>query len=107
MRPWSIPGQVGGAAALVAMLLLSGPGVRLVHADEMTSGQVPAPVCEAGEEPDPAALQSALARLAQQEPRADAPEVIVLDNSGYNYETRAQGDVDALVGDLMRVRTEP
>lgn len=91
-----------GAAVLAAaaLLLLSGPGVKLVRADDaLTSSEPAAAACEA----PPAAPDAAA------EPRHPAPgrhEVIPLNNQGYNYGPYQERDLKAVKRALQELQTD-
>ena len=91
MRRFSRTTTILGGLALVAMLALSSPGVRIVRAsDDVAAEAGEGAVCEAGSVRDAnnvtAYLQEMQRRQAEQEiaPRSD-DETIVLNNRGFNY----------------------
>jgi hypothetical protein len=92
MRRFSRTTTILGGLALVAMLALSSPGVRIARAaDDVAVETGEAAVCEAGNvrgaDDVTAYLQEMQRRQAEQEvaPRSD-DETIVLNNRGFNYE---------------------
>ena len=92
MRRFSRTTTILGGLALVAMLALSSPGVRIVRAaDDVAAEAGEGAVCEAGSVRDAnnvtAYLQEMQRRQAEQEiaPRSD-DETIVLNNRGFNYD---------------------
>lgn len=99
MRP-SI--EIAGALALGATLLLSGPGVTVVRAEEpLASALPPGPTCSAapqGGGVDAEALDRMLEKMRAEAP-ADPP-ALVLNTRGYGYNP---GDaLDRVRQDLLR-----
>ncbi len=98
--------EIAGMLALAATLLLSGPGVRAVRAQEsLVSAAPPAPSCSA--DPDAGgielvALNQQLRRLREQ--AAPAEPAIVLNTRGYGY-TPGDG-LEKIRDELMRVERE-
>jgi hypothetical protein len=91
MRRFSKTPTILGGLALVAMLALSSPGVRIARAaDDVAAEAGEGEVCEAGSvrgaNDVTAYLQEMQRRQAEQEiaPRSD-DETIVLNNRGFNY----------------------
>lgn len=102
MRP-SI--EIAGVLALGATLLLSGPGVTVVRAEEpLVSALPPGPACSAAPEGgvDLGVLDRQLERLRAEAP-ADSPS-LALNTRGYGYNP---GDaLDHVREDLLRVERE-
>jgi hypothetical protein len=92
MRRFSRTTTILGGMALVAMLALSSPGVRIARADEDVAAEADeAVVCESGSvrgaNDVTAYLQDMQRRQAEHDsaPRSD-DETIVLNNRGFNYD---------------------
>ena len=103
MRP-SI--EIAGALALGATLLLSGPGVTVVRAEEPLVSALPSgPACSAAPEGggvDLEALDRMLEKLRAEAP-ADQP-TLVLNTRGYGYHP---GDaLDRVRQDLLRAQRD-
>jgi hypothetical protein len=103
MRP-SI--EIAGVLALGATLLLSGPGVTVVRAEEsLVSEAPPGPACSAAPEGagvDLEALSRQLEKLRAEAP-ADSPS-LVLNTRGYGYNP---GDaLERVRQDLLRVERD-
>ena len=101
-----------GCLALAATLLLTGPGVEIVSADEVAAPRVPStengPAC--GETADAengaryAALLEALQREQATQDMSHPGQPIPLNNRGYNYGPRP--GLDSIQQQLKRVRSE-
>lgn len=101
--------SLAGAMALVVIVSLSGPGVKLVHAEEpLAAPAPPAPVCSADPAaPDPIPLDEALIQHLQRL-RSKAPadqRVVVLDTRGYGYDVTGT-DLESIRRELMRIQRE-
>ena len=112
MRARMRPRILVGCFALAATLLLTGPGVEIVSADEVATPRVPitrhGPVC--GEPADAekgsryAALLEALQREQAAQDMSHAGQPIPLNNRGYNYGPRP--GLDSIQQQLQRVHSE-
>jgi len=81
--------MVAGFALVLAMLALSTPGVRVVHADdavaEVTAVDArPGPSCQAGSIAKPSTVVIELPRIAAEAQDPDSIP-IALNTAGYNY----------------------
>jgi hypothetical protein len=95
--------------ALVATLLMSGPGVTVVRAEgPLASSLPPAPVCSAdGPAPESAQLDALSQRLQELRSRAAKGEpVVVLNTRGYGYGVAPGSDLDSIRRELIRVQRE-
>ncbi len=93
-----------GGVALVAMLILSSPGVTIVHAEEEQASRVatpPGPVCEAGAEAGYNARRSYSADIsglvAMQAARGGSG-VVPLETGGYGYGEEPAADARDTLG---------
>ena len=110
MRPsWKI-GNLAGTGALVATLLLSGPGVSVVRAQEgqLVSAVPAGPVCSADapvlDEAQLGELERRLQQLRAKPPSGEP--VVVLNTRGYGYAPTGQADLESIRHELMRIQRE-
>jgi hypothetical protein len=100
MRPGSTAKTAAGVLALVGMLALSSPGVRVARAGDGdaaspevspvdVSGGDAAGVCRVGDEPKPrvdrSALSAQIAERLRAEMQSSGEPPILLNSRGYNY----------------------
>jgi hypothetical protein len=101
--------DLAGLGALLAMLLLSGPGVEIVRADGPPTSAAPAgPVCSAAAPAfDDAQLRELERRLEELRARAPGGEpATALNTRGYGYAVGPEADLDAIRRDLTRIQRE-
>ena len=110
MRPSWNAGNLAGVGALVATLLLSGPGVSVVRAQEgpLVSAAPSGPVCSANAPLLDSAQQGELERRLEQL-RAKVPSgepVVVLNTRGYGYDAESRADLASIRNELIRIQRE-
>lgn len=105
---WGAAWNASGALALVTTLLLSGPGVTIVRAQEtaLASPAPPAPVCSV-DAPADAELDARGRRVLRMRTKpAPAEPVVVLNTRGYGYGPAPEGDLESIRRELSRVQRE-
>lgn len=107
MQSWHVAKEAGGCLTLLCALLLSGPGMRAVRAEEDAQGSAPVavhgPACRADTPiASLAAVQSVVERLRREAPsREQRAQIVALDNRGHNY-----GPPPSVAGDLEQFDRE-
>jgi hypothetical protein len=114
MRPPLDLRSILGYLALLVTLLLAGPGVRVVRADDAAESPVSeagdGPMCSAQQPLDERKVAAALEAVRQQAPAAnpaDAQAPIALSNRGYNYGPSPEAALDEIreqLGAVLRER---
>ncbi len=100
MRPTSRLGTGLGLIALAASFALASPGVKIVHAETLAAEEAPAQCHAAAERQHSkdAQLAAFLDQLRSQQPRGERPEIVLLNNRGYNYGP-VPIELDAILGE--------
>ncbi len=97
--------EIAGMLALAAALILSGPGVKVVRAQEpLVSAAPSAPSCSADPEAGGIDLEALKQQLRLREQEAPGEPVIVLNTRGYGYAPGA--GLEQIRDELRRVQRE-
>ena len=94
-----------GLVALAASFALASPGVKIVHAETVTSQEAPAQCHAAAERAHSkdAELAAFLDQLRGEHSRPaprERPGVVVLNNRGYNYAQGQHIELDAVLAEM-------
>ena len=111
MKPSIDLREMLGWIAVVGMLLLSSPGVTIVHAEgeEQASRAAPAPACQAGEETNHATRQAVsvdLSGLVAMRASGSGDGVVALETGGYGYGEESAAGLEAAAAPSAVVPTD-
>jgi hypothetical protein len=103
--------RIAGWAAMVAALLLSGPGVTLVRAQEAapeSALESQEPVCRAPSATSAAQLEQVARQLRRLSVEGEVPRegVVALNNRGYNHASDPEARLRAIERELSRILQE-